>query len=493
MDDGEIKNAKEIAELEAKIFTATTDKQTQLLNQMLRPTESILSDIETAGVKLKEVKGKVVLNADALKAAGIKNSNDLAKKMGISYKGATKDQQKKLDRMIRLAERGELTRDAIDDFHTDLAKQNQEAMAAADNRSNKLLPWYKSLYNTAKGTAADLGALGPIMTGMLGLGGVIAGVGLLYHGQRANSLMVVNMMKQSNGPIFKQVKHALLDVKGTGGGDGSGGDIDYEGKGKKGKGKGKSKSKSKGRVTKWKKGFTKRLNKTAGGRWASKAAGSIGKRGRSLLKSGSSLGKGLLKGGLKHAPLIGTLLLSGGLALKDLYDTYKETGKVSGKDVAKTGGGMLGGMGGAALGAAVGTLLLPGIGTAIGAALGGWAGEEAGQWVAGKAADAITSPTEKPVEETGATLAKNQDVNVGQLAEAGAGSVTGKPSLMPEPAPMPAGSSRRLTAAMGTSGGSSLESNLSPGSITPDGALTLKVRGMYDIFSQYMKDRSASA
>ena len=483
--DGELKNAKEIADLEAKIFAATTDKQTQSLNKMLRPTESILNDIEAAGVKLQEGDmGEVVLNADALKAAGIKNSNDLAKKMGISYKGASKEQQKKLDDIIKLAGKGELTRDAIDNLHTDLAKQNQEAMAAADNRTNGLLGPIKRLYAWAKGMAADLGALGPILTGVLGLGGVIAGVWLLHRGQRANSLMVVNMMKQ---PIYTNVLKALKAA--DAGGSGSGGDLDYEGKDKKGKGKGKGK----GKVDKWKKGVKKRLNKTAGGRWATKAAGTMGRRGRSLLKSGSSLGKGLLKGGLKRAPLVGALL-GGGLAAKDLYDTYKETGKVSGKDVAKTGGGMLGGLGGAAAGAAIGTLLLPGIGTAIGAALGGWAGEEVGQWGAGKAADVITAPKEKPVDaETGATLAKNQEVNVGKLAEAGAGSVTGQPSLMPEPTPMPAGSTRRQMASMGTSSGgsSSLESNLSPGSLTPDGSLTLKVRGIYDIFSQYMKERLA--
>lgn len=480
--DGELKNAQEISELEAKIFAATTDKQTQSLNKMLRPTEAILNDIEAAGIKLQEGDmGEVVLNADALKAAGIKNSDDLAKKMGTTYKDATGEQKDKLDNIIKLAAKGELVRDSIDDLRTDFSKENQKAMDAADNRTNGLLGPIKRLYAWAKGMAADMGALGPMLTGVLGLGGVIAGVWLLHRGQRANSLMVVNMMKQ---PIYNNVLKALKAADA-----GATPDSDFEGKGKKDK---KKKSKVKTVAKKWGRGVKKRLNATSGGRWATKAAGSIGRRGGALLKRGGDVGKGLLKGGLKRAPLVGALL-GGGLAAKDLYDTYKETGKVSGKDVAKTGGGVFGGLGGAAAGAAIGTLLLPGIGTAIGAALGGWAGEEVGQWGAGKAADIITAPKETPVDaETGASLAKSQDVTVGQLAEAGAGSVTGKPSLMPEPAPMPAGSTRRQMANIGTSGSSSsLESNLSPGSVTPDGALTLKVRGIYDIFSQYMKERLA--
>ncbi|GEM75678.1 phage tail tape measure protein [Vibrio sagamiensis] len=49
------------------------------------------------------------------------------------------------------------------------------------------------------------------------------------------------------------------------------------------------------------------------------------------------------------------------------------------KEVAKSGGGLMGGMGGAAVGAAIGSAILPGIGTLIGAGVGGFFGDSQGR------------------------------------------------------------------------------------------------------------------
>ena len=696
--DGELKNAAEIARLEQEIFEATTKQQTLKLNEFLRPTQKILSDIENAKLELKTGEaGELYLNADALKAAGIKNSNDLAKKLGITYKTATTEQKQKLDALIKKAEEGNLNQDELadtmDGMHNELSVANKAATDAAKD------PYGKSLVDWANKLYAKLGIFGPILMGMTGLGGIIAGLYLFYKGQKANSLMVANMM---DGKIYRNVFRALKEApsRERGSGPDHGQDLLPEGKGKWGdrlkkasgkvKGKAKAFSKTKGgkaaiiataiataaglyymfkpdkkkegeelpeevggeegaklsgagaaataaivkkevkkeivkkevkkevakeepkkkskiyqmgeeiptrRLTpeetaqrsdrfdirvqqddndkakynqedpemmkerqetldkmykdyeeKWGKEAAEKLkgsekerptrfyktteeeNKEGSGEGSSPLMGenkegsgegssplmeenkegsgegssplmdlvkseapSLAMKGAkslaakvaakpSLLVKGAEAGLKVAKGAAKIAkaiPFLGNVVAAG-FAVKqawELYDKWKEDpNSITASDKIKMAAALAG--------------MIPGIGNAI--MIADTAADLTGGY---DLLDEVTKQKEGVQQDETAGLAFDQppDIKMGQFAESGAGSITGKPSLMPEPLAPPASPRRQFASVGGPTGASSLDSNLSPGSLTPDGALTLKVKGIYDIFSQYMKERSASS
>jgi len=87
----------------------------------------------------------------------------------------------------------------------------------------------------------------------------------------------------------------------------------------------------------------------------------FGKTALAGLKSGSSIGAGVLSAGI--------------IAIQD----YKRKDLTTGQKVSRAAGAGLGSWGGAALGAAIGTAIAPGIGTALGAAIGGFAGSQGGK------------------------------------------------------------------------------------------------------------------
>ncbi len=109
----------------------------------------------------------------------------------------------------------------------------------------------------------------------------------------------------------------------------------------------------------------------------------------STVTSGAvNLNKGLTKGLVKHAPLIGYILDA-----KEVLDGIQADGNALGAntaiEVAGVAGGASGAWAGAAGGAAIGSLIFPGVGTviggAVGAILGSWGGEEAAEAVTRKA------------------------------------------------------------------------------------------------------------
>jgi len=88
--------------------------------------------------------------------------------------------------------------------------------------------------------------------------------------------------------------------------------------------------------------------------------------------------------------------------------------------------------------------------------------------------------------------AKTPDLKLG-FAESGAGVLPGTRTSMPEMKTTPPTGRRGVSGFGAPLGGDGLSSNVSPGSITPDGALTLKVKGFYDILAQFLKDSKATA
>ena len=588
--DGAIKNATEIARLESefkKVATNETIKQTEKLHSMMRPVDDIISKLERSyakeGKKIPlDVKGNVVLDHDALVAAGIKSGEDLAQKLGIVYDDVNSDTQDTLD---RIAEVGEKSPDEIKKLRAGTLEGFKEQQKAADSTENgivgpieKLIQLYQEFYNWIGGSSA----IGAVLTG---IGSIGLGIWALYRGQKSNATLVTTMME---GPIYRNVFRA---IKASGGLGGGGGDFTRRlGGGRGGKLGGFSGVRTAPKIPKGtdfsklkfspvggpdlhkfdvkSKGFmgvgdkawnvTKSLSskaldssknvlssvkemgknvlvqKATGENLAkatsktmegfSKTGSTLVKAGGGLVKAGGTIAKaggGLMSsvGGLaKKIPVAGHLI-GAGFAAKEVYDAYeagaegKDLAKVSGGAVGGVVGGVGGGWAGAAAGGAAGAMIgsvVPVLGTAVGGIVGSiigglgggalfsWLGSEAGEAVAGGIADAVSDEGSMVAKLPAGALPLEQKLDVTKLAESGAGVLPGTTAPLPPSAPpSPFSQTARMAAqARKASAGGATEdlySNVSPGSLTPDGSLTLKVRGIYDIFGQYMKDTKAFA
>ena len=503
--DGEIKNATEIARLEnelKKVATEETIKRTEELSQMLNPVDDMISKLERSYTKSKkkiplDVQGNVQFDHAALVSMGIKNSEQLAQKLGIVYADASDETQDALD---RIASEGEGYSGELKSLRNENVAAYQAQLDAADSTKNgivgpieKLIQLYQEFYNWIGGSSA----FGAVVTG---LGSIGLGIWALHRGQKANAVMVTTMME---GPIFRNVYRAIKASGGFGGGS----DFRRLGGGKGGKG-GKLGGFSGVRTaSKIPKGtdFSKLKFSAVGAPdlhaydYKHKGFMGVGEKMWGKTKGvGSKLWGGAKSLGSPKGGGIAGALLSTGFAAKDIYDVYQSGG--SGKDITKTGGSAVGGLaggigggyGGAAAGAAVGswlgTLIFPVIGTALGGIIGGLVGSTAGSTLGSIGGSMIGESAAESLYDT------FNSTDVRELSESGAGRLAG--TTAPLPTPALSKTSRMAAQARKKSAGGATDalfSEVTPSSLTPDGSLTLKVRGIYDIFGQYMKDTKAFA
>jgi hypothetical protein len=292
-------------------------------------------------------------------------------------------------------------------------------------------------------------AFGPGGLMITGLAGIAAGLLYLRRGQEKNAYLIANLMEE---PIFRGVSDALK-VTGRGGGGAAGGG-EYLPEGKDDEMKKQREKRQSEDARKRKAGTKVGRAKT----WAKST-----RVGGALAKGASwagDLAKSTLGGAKGILPAMGKRAhwgITGALGAKDMYDLYQSGER--GMGLAKGGLGVAGGLAGGLGGGALGMMFGGPMGAVAGSMLGSWAGEAIGDVIGNLLPDDLGGPD---------TVA-----------------MAGVPTVLPSAEAAKRGINKSLGGFMGSGGMSdSLATDVGLHSLTPDGALTLKVRGMMDLLAQ---------
>lgn len=436
---GGFKDAQERLDLEKKIYMAKIGARTMILEDSANPMSKMLREFNSLSKgKTAPLAFKADWSQQDFEKMGIDSGKKLAEYMGINYD----DNKQAMDKAFQgEKETGKTTAAHLKDLKALSNKANAEAA--------KMAEVYKSPIQTLKWGMGKLGAmydaLSPLAKWMASAAIVFLGIRLIMMGQR-------NVLNKTVGMVdnhFKKLPNKI--ARAIKGGGGYGGGSDYDGKNKNGKG-------NKG-------GWNKRIKNA--GRFK-------GVKGFPRKNTGKGFA-GKSMGGLRRLklPAMAGGILAAGFTAKDIYDKYEEGG--SAKDMAKVGassGGRAGGaIAGGAAGAAMGSVV-PIVGTIIGGLIGAAIGSQLGGVVGDAVADSSF------LQETPSNALPNT------VATAG------KPTTMPETA-KPAVAQRGAAgmSSGGPQGQNSLAANAGRNSITPDGALTLKIHGFKDVIGQDRQDR----
>ena len=249
---------------------------------------------------------------------------------------------------------------------------------------NNALKKLSNIFGKGTGNGVGwLGALGKMLTGVLGWFAEITGL-------KALASLVRKFLGGAGTAIRDGIKGAKNFI--TGAGEDLTAGVSRDAKGVLRNAKGQFASAESGIVKAAKPNVVSRLGKAAGGLVEKiPGAGAV---------KGAALGMGKIARfakGLAKIPLLGPLLV-GGIAMKQLYDIQSDVDshKISEQEGHKKAvgvagsaiGQLLGGAGGAELGAALGSVV-PGLGTIIGGAIGGIGGAFAGGYIGDVAADKL--------------------------------------------------------------------------------------------------------
>lgn len=491
-------NMKTIADAEKLKFDATVKRQTLLADKMIRPVAGIRKEVEAlAGITGKPMEltqeGSLKLDKKVFESIKINNGKELADRIGINYGKLTKPLQKELETMV---ENG-TTPEQLDKVRQAIIAASDVQKAAADATLNGTMSWAEKFAYWGTKVLTLMQVWGPAGAVILGLAGIGTAVALMWRGSAKNSLLIQTLMAP-RGTIYSNVFTALQHSKLS---DSSGVMQLSE--------------------TPAKKGFFKSIMefiKSPKGKWAMVIAGialvaglayklwpesAEDKKEKEETKAALAKTKAATVGGpepstpveaptaaigatiagistlasksvrnaiaaSKATPKVGVVgtVLETGLAGLDVYQAVQEgqTGnqlkrtamKASGKAI----GGIAGTWGGAVAGGAMSVPLL-GTGAIPGGIAGNIAGGQIGEWIMDKVADVILGP-----EMT---------------------KVTGTPTSMPAEPRAPGGARRPGGYAAMGGGGGGLSANIGLQSLTPDGALTLKIRGFQDTMAQINK------
>jgi DNA-binding ferritin-like protein (Dps family) len=494
---GDAANAETLADLEKQLYMAKFGDKTVALNKSLRPVQAILGEIGEKQKKLgekvltrSEVTGKVTLDTKALEKANIRSGADLAKRLGIDYSKASDGIKTRLDNMYKNG----TTPEDMEAIKREISSTSQKQLAAADDYATKTpaektVHWLQNIF-------ARLGWLGPLTGIAAGIVGMAAGIALLYRGQK-NAQFVANWVRMNSDAL-------PVRMLGAGGPAGPAGPTNttttdsgkktWKERAQAGKARASAAAKST-----WDK--TKAFGKTRTGKTAAIGLAAFG--AYQLLKSkdakaaespetaesagatapkstfGEKVDTGLMGAGAavgtaalvqrfgpaalkvgkmaRAVPLAGNVIAAG-FAVKqawDLYEKWKEDpNSITASDKVRMGMALAG--------------MVPGIGNAIMMA-------DIGADMTGgyNLLDDVTRQK---------TMAGNIEAKAARLA----GTPTGMPDLE---APRSSLSATRTFAMAGAAAafGGGLSANVNMNSLTPDGALTLKVNGWQDVMAQLNK------
>lgn len=442
---GGIGAAEEIAKKEEELYTKTTMAKTKALQEMLHPLDALTKKI--AGPEgTWDV--TALLDPEALAKANIQSGRDLAKMMGVEYSKLNNKDRKFLNDAV--TESGAKTVGELEEWRRQQSAANLESVGAIDRLTNGMTSPLNMAIGWVKAIAAKMDAFGPGGLMITGLVGIAAGLLYIRRGQEKNAYLIANLME---APIFQGVSDALR-VTGRGGPGGAGGGGEYLPEGKDDEIKKQREKRQSEDARKRKAGTKLGRAKT----WAKST-----RVGGALAKGASwagDLAKGALGGAKGILPALGKKAhwgITGALGAKDMYDLYQsgERGMGLVKGGLGVGGGIAGGLGVGALG-----MMLGGpAGAVAGSMLGSWAGEALGDAIGNLLPDDLGGPD---------TVA-----------------MAGVPTMLPTAEASKRGINKSLGGFMGGGGaGESLATDVGLHSLTPDGALTLKVRGMMDFLAQ---------
>jgi len=474
-------NAQEIAALELEIFRGTHEKQQLLLKKMRDPVRAMIDDLK--GPIKYDAKGNIVIDAAAMKQAGIESGKALAESLGGDYATVSKDLQQELEKMAKNG----ATDSELKAMRQGVLSANDAAMKAANQRASGLMSYLEYPAKWLGDIASSLGPGGKIVAGLAGLAATLY---ILHRGQTKNVILAAKLME---GPIYRNVLKALLITnkdprsKLLPSGDGAGG-ADKPG------------------IMSKIGGLIKRNPKKAAAVVVATAAAAYGaykysssdeeeeeeKKEDTLPKEPTEINNQENDSG------------SGAMgATVGAVSTLRATSSMIPKAMLPKLGMM--GKGAKALSA------VPLLGTAIG---GYYAYQQATElYKKWKEDPNSITPSDKikmvtalgtMVPGIGSYVAMSDmamemgggydKLDTALASSASAGGLAGTPTPMPEPAKTQASNRTRLAQLGGDTGATpSLTSDVNLGSLTPDGALTLKVRGMYDILAQFMKAKAATA
>lgn len=461
--------AEQIAALETKKYEETIKARTLKLQEFKRPVQALTKML--TGGKPWDITAKI--SPKSLIDAQIKSGKELARRIGIDYEKADGKTRSRLAGAF--TESGAMTSDEMESLRLQNLEIAKAMDTGANKRENALRNPVMAIWDELQVIGTKLNVFGPgglMLGGVLGIG---AGIALLYRGQQRNLYTSIGLLDRSK-VIYKDVRMALLTSGKPGGGGGGGGGYGGEhlpGETTEDRMRREEKSAKQSqnaekqarirreaeiaranRQTAKSLGHSRGLKDAAGGllkegRYlGGKVIGDTAKWGMSALKSG---GKRLLPAGLSSAATVA-------MAYPELSQAYKQGDK---RALATGVGGLIGGMGGFFGGGALGGFAGGGVGAIPGAIAGGYGGEKAGEAIAGGLYDFFTSS------------------NAGVLP----GTRTSMPELKPVGAKRPGGYASLGGGAMG--GG--LMSDVGMHSLTPDGALTLKIRGFQELTAQLNK------
>jgi hypothetical protein len=521
--DGKVTSEEDLAKRKAEVFKASTLAQTALLQGYKKPVESIMKDIKShegkefkfTSVMTKE--GMVAkIDPNSFKNAGI-TGEVLGKKLGVAYEGANKDM---LDNMVKNG----ATQTELDQAHQDALNKIQAAEedAVATNQIEKEAKILQKKFAWLHSPVMDM------VKGIFLMGASLAGVLL---GTFRTNMLLGRVLAGTGGTNMLLGKLVAMGGGDKGGGDKGGTDgdtFDISDKDKKGKSKKSKKpkgptkgptkgpslfrrtrtkigSKLGGIATRGKRvlnklkpsGMLKSAGKVATGigsvatrgtelaaKGISTMGGIAGKVGTGIAGGAKMLGKGVKGMGIgakflklakfgKAIPLIGSVIAAG-FAVEEAWSFYskwkKDPNSIKPSDKLKMVAAL--------------ASMVPGIGSIVAAA--DLATDVTGGY---DALDDITKQKEAAAKTELAAVKPISTPDLTYTADANAGSVTGTPTAMPAPMPTSVTATPRRTFAPPTGGAASLVADVGIHSLTPDGALTLKVRGFEDLLSQINKNK----
>ena len=544
-EKGDTASINNIEKYKQQIYLKTVDRQTMLADKMLRPVKTFMKELREKGpLQRDEITQKIKIDSKAFESMGIKNSEQLAKKIGVNYEKADKKTRAKLDAMLKDG----TTPEAIEALHRDSTAAAKAQLAAADAQKNKLASPAERTVGVLEKILASMGVWGPGGLAIAGLAGMGIGIWAIWKGQTKNALLANQLLGNLAGTsVERQTFNALQKDKKTrgqklieGGGDEGGGTGEAK-KGKWGERAAKAKGYAKragGHVMRNKGKYAiaaaalafggyklfskgeekkeedediakkaKELGEPAAPAAAPAAAaagggllgmmgmtppaggapgGAMGLAGEAAKMALPSLGIKAAKAGLKMAgfvkaiPLVGNVVAAG-FAIKQAWELYDKWKKDPNSITTSDKVKMATSLAG----------MIPGIGNAI--MMADTVADITGGY---DLLDDVTKQKDEAAQETASSLSLSEppsSLKIAQLAESRAGAIPGRSAGMPEAAAPLSASTRRTGLAYNEGGGgkSTLYGSVGSHSVTPAGDILIKVQGWQDLTTKMMKDAKA--
>lgn len=517
-------NHAEIKRKEQELFNETKVKNIDTLKKMRSPLEAMINDVKRAYKDSdkelsRDINKSIILDTSALLVVAASDSDDqvvdvekLAELVGIEYSQLTPDFK---DEFNRIAESGENYSGELQNLRDTFIDTSDTSKKAADSLQSGLQSPVEAIISHMQDIAGKLGFLGPLTALISGMATAIGAAFFLWQGQRIDIGKILTRMGGMS--LGKRGKRGVSKRGKKGGGGGGGGGSGRGRGGGSGGGSGdggKRKVRSaKDKVIDTSSGGDKKIPTTTKAR-AKKiptkarakrlpatiitkpkktskrpismgstvssglqkrrsaasmtSKGKLGKLGKLASKGAKVMGK--LGKFAKAVPILGTAVAAGYAvhAAWDLFDKWREDpSSISPSDKLRMVTEL--------------ASMVPGIGTAV--ALGDMTVDATGGY---DLVDNVLAKKDAVSKYEAENLRQQSSTNISALA----GVSTNFPDATKTSNNTINKSMVRPTTSVDFP--SSFSTRVTQQSITPDGALTLKVQGFYDVLAEFYKEAKKS-